>query len=93
VDQFSPAYAKVSASQTNTNPLSDRGTKVVVFQVQPPVYSSLTMLSCDRFKNQSKETLNEYQIVDDESVKEIMGNQKSGSQDDQPYNRLVHCKQ
>jgi len=85
-------HGKVSASpQTSANPPSDEGTKVVVFQVQPPVYSSLAMMSHDLSKNRSKETLNEYQIADDENVKEIMNDHKSSLQDDQPYNRLVHC--
>lgn len=50
------------------------------------------MLSHDRCKNQS-ETLNDYHIVEDENAKKILGNHKNVSQDDQPYNRLVHFKQ
>jgi len=90
VDQFSPAYAKVSASQTNNNPSSDKATKVVNPEVEAPVCSSLVMLSHENSKGQNKGTLNEYQIVNDENVKAIMGDT---SQNEQPYNRLAYSKQ
>jgi len=90
VDQFSPAYGKVSASQTNNCNNLSSATKVVDPEVEVPVCSSLVMLSHKHSKVHGKETLNEYQIVNDENVKAIMGDI---SQNEQPYNRLVYSKQ